>query len=106
MTKENEITYEYGDFNIVLGDSLELNPEEVYVDITMGEGKPVYKIEKVISNKVSGLEARTIKKGTTVHINGIPLYVLEDVKMQTNPGNWKLIDDFENEKDETEREEE
>lgn len=36
-------------------------------------------------------ETRTLPAGTIVKINGIPLALMEDAKMETHPGNWSTV---------------
>ena len=37
------------------------------------------------------LEIRTLKKGTVVKINGIPLALVSDTEVATHPNNYKLV---------------
>ena len=41
-------------------------------------------------DSMSELEERTLPAGTVVKINGIPLFLVEDAKLQTHPNNWAL----------------
>lgn len=36
------------------------------------------------------LESRTLKAGTVVKMNGIPLVLTKDAELETNPANWSL----------------
>jgi hypothetical protein len=48
------------------------------------------------AKEISAMETRTLKAGTVIKIEGIPLQLEQDVQASTAEGNWGLIEELKN----------
>lgn len=68
--------------------------EHIMDDIALHtEGMDKRKVRSVLRHHLKPRkgEIKKIKKGTIIHINGIPFEIMNDVEIKGNAGNFKLI---------------